>query len=253
VARLEQTLKHRRGLDPQIILRADRGKHPRRIALEQLAEQPADGTPVAQPQHVTHLRGLDAARAVRDRLIENRKPITCGALGRARDQGERLGLGFDSFGRNDMGEMIGELIGRNAAQIETLAARQHGDRHLVHLGGGEQEFHMRGWLLERLEQTVEGRLRQHMDFVDDVDLVPRRNRGVAHRLDDLAHIVDAGVACRVHFNDIDVTALGDRDTRLAGPARVDGRTTPAVRPDAVQRLGDQPRGRGLADAPDAGQ
>ena len=56
-------------------------------------------------------------------------------------------------------------------QVEALAARQHRHRHLARLGGGEDELHMLGRLLERLEQAVEGLLRQHVHLVDDVDLV----------------------------------------------------------------------------------
>ncbi len=35
-------------------------------------------------------------------------------------------------------------------------------------------------LLQRLQEGVEGRRRQHVDFVDDVDLVARAGRRVAH-------------------------------------------------------------------------
>ncbi len=75
------------------------------------------------------------------------------------------------------------------AQVEALAARQHGHRHLADLGGGEDELHVLGRLLQRLQQRVEGVLRQHVHFVDDVDLVARRDRPVAHA-------VDASRGCR---------------------------------------------------------
>ena len=153
----------------------------------------------------------------------------------------------------DVREMRGELARRDAPQVEPLAARQHRHRDLVDLGRGEQEFDVRGRLLERLQQRVEGVLRQHVDFVDDVDLVARRDRGIAHRLDDLAHVVDPGVARGVHLDDVDMAPLGDRDARLAHPARVDRRPALPVGADAVERLGDQPRGRGLADPAHPGQ
>ena len=57
----------------------------------------------------------------------------------------------------------------------------------------------------------------------------------------------------VHLDHVDVPALGDRAARLADVARRDRRTALPVRADAVERLGDQPRGRGLADAADAGE
>jgi len=103
-------------------------------------------------------------------------------------------------------------------------------------------------LFERLQQRVEGILRQHVHFVDDIDLVARRNRRVPHRLDDLAHIVDASVRRGVHLDDVDMPPLGDRHARLAHAARIDRGTTGAVQADAVQRLGDQPCSRRFPDA-----
>ena len=103
-----------------------------------------------------------------------------------------------------------------------------------------------------LSKRVERLLREHVHFVDDVDLVARADRGIAHRLDDLAHVVDAGVAGGVHLDHVDMAALGDRTARLAHAARVDRRAALPVRPDAVERLGDQPRGAGLADPAHAG-
>jgi hypothetical protein len=105
--------------------------------------------------------------------------------------------------------------GRDAAQVEPLAAAEHRDRQLVDLGGGEQELHMRRRFLKCLEQGIESIARQHVNFVDDVDLVARRDGGIAHRLDDLAHVVDAGVAGRVHLDHVDVAAFGDGAAGLA--------------------------------------
>ena len=184
---------------------------------------------------------------MRNRLIEDRQPIAARALGGRSDDRQRLRLGLDAFLRADVGELLFEQLLGDAPQVEALAAAEHGDRELVDLGGREQELHVRRRFLESLQQRVESIARQHVDFVDDVDLVARRNRRIAHRLDDLAHIVDAGVAGGVHLDHVDVAALGDRPARLTDPARVDRRPPLPVRPDTVQRLGDQPRGAGLAD------
>src|SRR5439155_27050896 len=46
---------------------------------------------------------------------------------------------------------------------------------------------------------------------------------------------------------------GDRDAGFADAARVDGRPAMAVRTDAVERLGDQPRRGCLADAAHPGE
>ena len=69
----------------------------------------------------------------------------------------------------------------DAGEVEALAARQDGDRDLVRLGRREDELHVRRRLLQRLEQGVERLRRQHVNFVDDVDLVARSAAGETAR------------------------------------------------------------------------
>ena len=102
------------------------------------------------------------------------------------------------------------------AQIEALAARQHRDRHFADFGGREHEFGVLRRLFQRFQKRIECRRREHVDFVDDVDLVARTGRRIAHTVVDLAHIVDAGVGCRVHFQHVHVPAFHDRLAMHAG-------------------------------------
>ena len=111
---------------------------------------------------------------------------------------------------------------------------------------------MRGRLFQRFQQRVEGVAAQHVNFVDNIDLVACRDRGIAHRLDDLAHVVDASVAGGVHLDHVDMAAFRDGDTRLAHAARIDRRAALPIRPNTIQRFGDQARGRGLAHPAHAG-
>ena len=108
---------------------------------------------------------------------------------------------------------------------------------------------MRRRFLKCLEQGIECIARQHVNFVDNVDFVARRNRGVAHLFDDLAHVIDPGVRCRVHLDHVDMAAFGNRNAGLTHTARINRRPALPIRPNAVQRLGDQPRGRGFTDPP----
>src|SRR3546814_15316374 len=126
-----------------------------------------------------------------------------------------------------------------------MAARQNGGRDLPDLLGREDELHVLRRLLERLQQPVEGGLRQHGHFVDYVDLVARRHRTVADALDDLADVADAGARRGVHLQHVDVAVLGDRQAVVAASARPHRRPAAAVGPGAVQPLGDTPRGGGL--------
>jgi hypothetical protein len=120
--------------------------------------------------------------------------------------------------------MIDQQPGLDPAQIEALAARQHRDRHLADFRGGEDELHMLRRLFQRLQQRIEGLLGQHVHFVDDVDLVAGVKRPVAHLLDDLAHVVDAGLGGGVHLDDVGVARLEDRLAMLAEFRHVDGET-----------------------------
>ena len=62
-----------------------------------------------------------------------------------------------------------------------------------------------------------------MDFVEDVDLVTGTDRGVADRIVDLAHVVDAVVGGGVHLQHVDVPALHDGLAMHAERGHVDAR------------------------------
>ena len=143
--------------------------------------------------------------------------------------------------------MRDQLLDRHAAQREALATRQHRHGDFVHLGRREDEFDVRRRLLERLQQRVEGVLRQHVHFVDDVDLVPRRDRAIAHALGQVTDIVDTGARGGVHLDDIDMAVLGDGPAMNAFAAGRYRRRTGPVGADAIERAGDDPCRRGFAD------
>ena len=154
----------------------------------------------------------------------------------------------------DAGEMRHQHVGIDPAQIEALAARQHRDRHFSNLGGGEYEFGVLRRLFQRLEERVEGRGGEHVDFVDDVDLVAGARRRIAHAVVDLAHIIDAGMGCRVHFQHVHVPAFHDRLAMHARHRHVNGRPlNRSIRQFVIQGAGEDSRGRGFSDAAHPGQ
>src|SRR3546814_16785358 len=69
-------------------------------------------------------------------------------------------------------------------------------------------------------QRVERLLRQHVHFVDQVDLVPAARGHVLRVLDQLAEAVDAGVGSRVDLQQIAVAAGVDCQAGLAPAERV---------------------------------
>ena len=90
----------------------------------------------------------------------------------------------------------------------------------VGLGRAEDELHVLGRLFQRLEQGVERLAREHVDFVDDVDLEPRPAGANVDVLPQLADLVDAAIAGAVDFQHVDVAAGADA---LADVALVAGR------------------------------
>ena len=125
-------------------------------------------------------------------------------------------------------------------------------RHLAHLGGGEDEFHVPRRLLQRLQEGVEGALGEHVHLVDEVHLVARHQRLVARALDDLADVVDAGVGGGVHLQHVGVPAFHDLGAVAAELGHVEGRLVDAVAL-VVEGAREDAGGRGLADAAHAGQ
>ena len=78
---------------------------------------------------------------------------------------------------------------------------------------------MLGRLFERLQERVERLLREHVDFVDDVDLVPHAAGPHGHVLPQLANLVDAAVAGAVDFQHVDVVAGRHAEADVALVAR----------------------------------
>src|SRR5690606_39731996 len=86
-------------------------------------------------------------------------------------------------------------------------------QQLLGIGGGEQELDVFRRLFQRLQQRVERRLRQHVHFVDQVDLVLAAAGHVLRVLDQLADVVHAGVGGGVDLQQVDVAAGVDGDRK----------------------------------------
>ena len=71
-------------------------------------------------------------------------------------------------------------------------------------------------LLQRLQQGVEGGDGEHVDFVDDVDLVAPLAGGEVDLLAQQANVVDAGVAGGVDLDQVEEAGLVDGVAERAG-------------------------------------
>ena len=165
-----------------------------------------------------------------------------------RDRLERGGLAGDLLLLEDPSQLRDDPLVRNAPEIEALGPRDDRRGDLARLGGREDEDGVRRRLLERLQKGVERLGRQLVGFIDDIDLVLPHRGSEAHLVPKVPHLVDAAVGRGVDLDEVEKTALPDRDAALAPVA---GLAILGVR--AVHRLRDEAGDRGLPGPANARQ
>ena len=176
------------------------------------------------------------------------------SLEQARDREQRPLVDRHLLLAANVVEMFGDEVDRDAPQIVALAARQDGRQHLLRLGGGEQELHVRRRLLERLEQGVERRRTEHVHLVDDVDLVARRHRLVAERPLSAHGMSSTPVRLAASISITSTSRFfGDGHAMFTLAAGFLMGPPPAVRADTVECAGDDSRRGGLSHAAYAGE
>ena len=220
----------------------DLAQHRRAVAGRKCGQQRADAGAIDAAQHAAYAGFVEGTGGVGDRLIQQRQPIAQAAVGAAREQADCAIVDRQLFGSEDVPHLPGDLLHFQPFEIELQAARQHRDRQLLRIGGGEQELYVIRRFFQGLQQRIEGRLRQHVHFVDQIHLGAAARRHVLRVLDHLAHIVHAGVAGGVDLEQIDETAGIDIHARCAFAAGLGA--LPAF---AVQAFREDPRDGGLAD------
>jgi len=80
---------------------------------------------------------------------------------------------------------------------ETLAAAYNCRRHLMLLRRRQNEHHHRRWLFDRLQKGVECLLREHMAFVNDIELVSAALSDKRRPFDQRSRVVDTVIGCRI--------------------------------------------------------
>ena len=185
-----------------------------------------------------------------EQLVQHRQRVTRRAAAGADHQREHRVVDGDAFVRADALEQAAHGLRGEQPERVVVGARPDGRQHLLGLGGGEDEDEVLRRLLDDLQERVEARGGHHVRFVDDEDAVPRLRRRVERPVAQLAGVVDAAVAGRVEFGDVDVagTVGGQRDTGVTHAA---GRRGGALL--AVQRAREDARRRGLAAPAGAGE
>ncbi len=150
---------------------------------------------------------------------------------------------WQAGGSPNVGEQAPERLRTEQVELEVLGAATDGRQYLLRVGGGQHEDDVGGRLLQCLQQRVRRSRREHVDLVDDVDLLPARGaqRGTRHQV---AHRLHPVVRCGVELVHVEGGAFGDLHARRALPARL-----PVMEVGAVERFGEDPGGRGLAGPP----
>ena len=193
---------------------------------------------------------MHGAVAKDTQLLQRGERVAHAALGMTRHDGQCLVVVIEILLLAHVGQAALDILVTDAVEIEALAARQDGLQNLLRIGGAQHKDHVRRRLLERLEQRVERRRREHVDLVDDIDLVLAAYRGKVDGVDDLlAYVVHARTGSGIELVDVRVVALGDELALLAGAVgHAAARTLGAGRLGvmAEQRLGKDARHGGLA-------
>ena len=148
----------------------------------------------------------------------------------------------------DMLKLRADLLNVQRLQMELQAAREDRDRQLLRIGSRQQEFNVRGRLFQRFQQGVEAVARQHVHFIDQIDLEASARRGVLHVIEQIAGVFHFGTRGGVDLDQIDKAPLLDLPAVVTHATRGGG--DPGF---AVETFCQQTGNRGLTDAAGAGK
>ena len=104
----------------------------------------------------------------------------------------------------------------NRRKIKSLATRENRDGYLLWVSRTKDEFDVPRGFLERLKQRIERLRRQHVDFVDDVDLIGCSARTHQCVLPQGPDLVDPAIAGTVDLDHIHVFPGIDRKGDFRG-------------------------------------
>ena len=153
-------------------------------------------------------------------LVKVGEAVTHGTVGLFGKDVEGFVGSLDAFLFANVAEAAADLVYGQALEVKTLHTAQNRLRHLVDFGRCKNENHV-GWrFFERLEESVEGASREHVDFVDDEDFVLADDGRVLHTFNHIADVIDAGVGGRIYFIDVHRVSAGDILAAVALAARM---------------------------------
>ncbi len=141
------------------------------------------------------------------RLVENRQRVAHRSVSLHRDDMQRLIINADALFPGNIPQLLHDIVHRDTVEIISLATGKDGRENFVLLSRGEDENRVLRRFLEGFQESVEGRLRKHVDLVDDVDAVfadLRRDTDLVHEGLD---VLDAVVGSCIQLSDAVGTAF----------------------------------------------
>ncbi len=135
-------------------------------------------------------------------LVEGGQRIPRSSLSVTSDDLDRIRVDVDAFALRNIREQLDKRRERHPAKVKALGTRHDRGEHLVRFRSREHEDDVVGRFLECLEQCVEGLSRQHVDLVDDIDLLAPTRRRKRNARQNLARLIHSGMTRRVHLEDV---------------------------------------------------
>ncbi len=130
---------------------------------------------------------------------------------------ESLGVIREAFCLANLLEVGADVLVRDGVEVEALNTRENCLGNLLRIGCAQHKHNVSGRFFKRLEQGIKSLRREHVNLIDDVDLVGTLNRGIVDASNDLlADIVDTRATCRVELVDVRVLTSCNEATLLAG-------------------------------------
>ena len=177
-----------------------------------------------------------------DHLVEDGECISHTAVSLLCDEVERVGFGLITFLLGHPLQVFDGILHAHAHEVIHLATAQNGGQDAMLLGGGQDEYHIRGRFFECLEEGVEGGCGEHVHLVDDENLVLAHLWRNEHLLAKFSHFIHRVVACRIQLLYVHRALFIESLATLALAARI----TVGQGRKAVDRLGKDACAGGLA-------
>ena len=121
-------------------------------------------------QHAVDVVRFDGAVTEGQQLVEQRLAVSHRTASSSGNQLNGLVFDFESFCRRNFLQPPADRFFTDGAEVESLTTGEDSVRNFVRLCRAEYKLNVRWWFFECLQQGVESFARQHVNFVDDVQL-----------------------------------------------------------------------------------